>query len=131
FGAVGPGSLNNSGKVVFLASGVGITSDIFMWDDGVVTKVAAVGDSAPGGGTFSFLGTESAGFADGTNIPVGPLPDINGSDQITFRAIVSGGTTERGIIVRTGAVDEWYVKVPDPTPIGGTYFDMQAASINN
>ena len=132
FGAVGPGSLNNSGKVVFLAAPVGsINSDIFMWDDGVVTKVAAVGDPAPEGGTFSFLGTESAGFQDGTNIPVGPLPDINDSDQIAFRAIVSGGITERGIVVRTGQVDEWYVKVPDPTPIGGTYFDMQAASINN
>jgi hypothetical protein len=132
FGAVGPGSLNNSGKVVFLAAPVGsINSDIFMWDDSVVTKVAAAGDPAPEGGTFSFLGTESAGFQDGTNIPVGPLPDINDSDQIAFRAIVSGGITERGIVVRTGKVDEWYVKVPDPTPIGGTYFDMQAASINN
>jgi hypothetical protein len=132
FGAVGPGSLNNNGQVVFLASAVGtINSDIFMWNNGVVTKVAAVGDPAPGGGTYSFLGTESAGFQDGTNIPVGPVPDINDSDQIAFRAIVSGGITQRGIVVRTGQADEWYVKVPDPTPIGGTYLDMQAASINN
>ena len=132
FGAVGPGSLNNNGQVVFLASAVGIlNSDIFMWDNGVVTKVAAVGDPAPEGGTYSFLGTESAGFQDGTNIPVGPVPDINDSDQIAFRAIVSGGITQRGIVVRTGQADEWYVKVPDPTPIGGTYLDMQAASINN
>ena len=133
FGAVGPGSLNNNGQVVFLASAVGTTnSDIFMWDNGVVTKVAAVGDPAPGGGTYSLLGTESAGgFPDGTNIPVGPVPDINDSEQIAFRAIVSGGITTRGIVVRTGATDEWYVKVPDPTPIGGTYFDMQAPSINN
>jgi hypothetical protein len=132
FGAVGPGSLNNNGQVVFLASAVGtINSDIFMWDNGVVTKVAAVGDPAPEGGTFSGLGVESAGFQDGTNIPVGPVPDINDSDQIAFRAIVSGGITQRGIVVRTGQADEWYVKVPDPTPIGGTYFDMQAPSINN
>jgi hypothetical protein len=132
FGAVGPGSLNNNGQVVFLASPVGdLSSDIFMWDNGTVTKVAARGDPAPGGGTFSFLGTESAGFQDGTNIPVGPIPDINDSDQFAFKAIVTGGITERGIIVRTGQADEWYVKVPDPTPIGGTYFDMQAASINN
>jgi hypothetical protein len=132
FGAVGPGSLSNSGKVLFLASPEGdISSDIFMWDNGSVTKVAARGDPAPGGGTFSFLGTESFGFQDGTNIPVGPIPDINDSDQIAFRAIVTGGITERGIVVRTGQVDEWYVKVPDPTPIGGTYLDMQAASINN
>ena len=97
----------------------------------MVTKVAAVGDPAPGGGTYTFLGTESAGFQDGTNIPVGPLPDINDSGQIAFRAVVSGGITQRGIVVRTGQTDEWYVKVPDPTPIGGTYLDMQAASINN
>ncbi len=133
FGAVGPGSLNNNGKVVFLASQVGetVNSNLFMWDNGVVTKVAAIGDPAPGGGTFSGLGTESFGFQDGTSIPVGPVPDINDSDQIAFRAIVSGGITQRGIVVRTGQVDEWYVKVPDPTPIGGTYLDMQAASINN
>jgi hypothetical protein len=102
-----------------------------MWDNGVVTKVAALGDPAPGGGTFSGLGTESFGFQDGTFIPGGPVPDINDSDRIAFRAIVSGGITGRGIVVRTGQVDEWYVKVPDPTPIGGTYFDMQAPSINN
>jgi hypothetical protein len=132
FGAVGPGSLNNNGQVVFLAAAVGTNnSNIFMWDNGVITKVAATGDPAPGGGTYSLLGTESAGFADGTNIPVGPVPDINDPGQIAFRAIVTGGITQRGIVVRTGQVDEWYVKVPDPTPIGGTYFDMQAASINN
>ena len=134
FGAVGPGSINNEGQVVFLASPVGdtINSNLFMWDNGVVTKVAALGDPAPGGGTFSGLGTESlGGFPDGTSIPIGPVPDINDSNQIAFRAIVSGGITGRGIVVRTGQVDEWYVKVPDPTPIGGTYADMQAASINN
>ena len=133
FGAVGPGSLNNNGKVVFLASPVGdtVNSNLFMWDNGVVTKVAAIGDPAPGGGTFSALGTESFGFQDGTFIPVGPVPDMNDSDQIAFRAIASGSITDRGIVVRTGQVDEWYVKVPDPTPIGGTYLDMQAAAINN
>jgi len=134
FGAVGPGSINNNGKVVFLASPAGetINSNLFMWDNGVVTKVAAVGDPAPGGGTFSALGTESiGGFPDGTSIPIGPVPDINDSDQIAFRAIVTGGITQRGIVVRTNQVDEWYVKVPDPTPIGGTYLDMQAAAINN
>jgi hypothetical protein len=133
FGAVGPGSINNNGKIVFLASQEGetINSNLFMWDNGVVTKVAALGDPAPEGGTFSGLGTESFGFQDGTFIPTGPVPDINDSDQIAFRAIVTGGITGRGIVVRTGQVDEWYVKVPDPTPIGGTYLDMQAASINN
>ena len=71
-----------------------------MWDNGVVRKVAALGDPAPEGGTFSGLGTESlGGFPDGTSIPIGPVPDIDDSDQIDFRAIVSGGTTGRGIVV--------------------------------
>ena len=132
FDAVGPGSVNNNGKVVFLACPQGsINANLFLWDNGTVTKVAAVGDPAPGGGTFSLLGTESYGFPDGTNIPAGPTPDINDQDQIAFRAIVSGGITERGIIVRTGGIDDWYIKASDPTPIGGTYLDIQAASINN
>ncbi len=132
FEAVGPGSLNNNGKVVFIASPVGsINSDIFQWDNGTVSKVAAAGDPAPGGGTITFLGTESYGFLDGTNIPVGPVPDINDLNQITFREIVSGGVAERGIIVRTDGIDDWYIKAADPTPIGGTYLDFQAASINN
>jgi hypothetical protein len=132
FGAVGPGSINDQGDVVFLASPVGsINSNIFLWHTGVTTKVAAIGDPAPGGGVYSLLGTESLGFADGTSIPVGPLPDINNNGQISFRAIVSGGTTSRGVIVSTGGAHLWYVKVGEPTPAGGTYFDFQAASINN
>ena len=133
FGAIGPGSMNNNGKIVFLASPAGqnFVANIFQWNDGVVSAVAAIGDPAPGGGTFSTLATDFLGFQDGTTIPVGPVPDINDSDQIAFKAIVSGGITERGIVVRTNQVDEWYVKVPDPTPIGGTYLDMQAAAINN
>ncbi len=132
FDAVGPGSINNNGKVVFLACPQGsINADIYLWSNGIVTKVAAVGDPAPGGGTFSLLGTESYGFPDGTNIPAGPTPDINDQDQIAFRAIVSGGITDRGIIVRTDGIDDWYIKASDSTPIGGTYLDIQAASINN
>ena len=82
-----------------------------MWDNGVVTKVAALGDPAPGGGTFSGLGVESFGFQDGTFVPFGPVPDINDSDQIAFRAIVTGGITGRGIVVGPNQVDEWYVPI--------------------
>lgn len=133
FDSVSPGVISNSGKVFFLALPTpgSFDSDLFMWDNGVVTKVAATGDPAPGGGTYSIIGSQSVGYVDGTTMPIGPLPDINDSDQITFRAIVSGGITDRGIIVRTNGVDQWYVKVPDPTPIGGTYLSMEAPSINN
>ena len=133
FATVGPGTLNNGRKVVFPASSDsgGFNTSLFMWDNGVITKVAALGDPAPGGGTFSILGGGILGFVDGTSVPVNPLPAINDVDQVAFRAIVSGGITERGIIIRTAGVNEWSVKVPDPTPIGGTYADMQAPSLNN
>ena len=60
FGAVGPARSTTAERSSFLRRlWAAINSDLFMWDDGVVTKVAAVGDPAPGGGTFSVLGTES------------------------------------------------------------------------
>jgi hypothetical protein len=134
FDRIGPGSLNDDGTVVFLASppGDGLTrADAFRWQDGVVTKIAAVGDPAPGGGFFSHIGTEAFGYIDGTYIPSGPVPDINDANQICFNAYVAGGITTAGVIVRTGAVDQWYVKAPDPTPAGGTYIGMWAAAIND
>ena len=133
FDSVSPGVISNTGQVFFLALPTpgSFNSDLFMWENGVVTKVAATGDPAPGGGTYSIIGSQSVGYVDGTTMPIGPLPDINDSGDIAFRAIVSGGITDRGIIVRRNGVDQWYVKVPDPTPIGGTYLSMEAPSINN
>lgn len=131
FTAVGPGSVNSAGTVAFLArTGGGTNSNAYLWKNGVVTKIAAIGDPAPLGGTFTLIGTESLGFTDGTQIPGGPLPDVNDSEQITFRAIASGGPVSRGIIVSQGGVHQWAVKAGDPAPQGGTFFDMQGAMIN-
>ena len=133
FATVSPGSLNNGGKVVFTAStdSGGFNTSIFMWDNGIVSKVAALGDPAPGGGTFSFLGGNILGFVDGTSIPVNPLPKINDVDQVAFHASVTSGITQQGIIIRTTGVNRWAVKAGDPTPIGGTYLDFFAPSLNN
>ena len=129
FGAVGPGTLNNSGGVVFLASAVGTTtSDIFTWRNGVITKVDAVGDPSPGGGTYTSLGTGGLTFIDGTTIPVSPLPDINDVNQIAF---VAGATNKSGIILRTGTTDHWDIRVGDLTPVGGRFTAMQSPSLNN
>lgn len=133
FGAIGPGSMNNHRVVAFLASPPATTnSDLFQWDplSGVVTKIAAAGDPAPGGGSFTLLGTEAFGFADGTNVPAGPVPALNDCGVIAFRAIVNFSSTGRGIVVRTNGVDAWYVRSGDPTPAGGTYVDMQGAALN-
>jgi hypothetical protein len=79
---------------------------------------------------MQLLGTESFGFQDGTNVPAGPVPAINDCGTIAFRAIVSGGITSRGVIVRAAGVDTWYLKAGDPTPAGGTFTDFQGAALN-
>jgi hypothetical protein len=129
--AVGPGSINSQADVVFAAreSTTGFVN-ILRWSNGVLSVVAAVGDAAPGGGTFQLLVSETLGYADGTTIPIGPLPDVNDAGQVSFRAIVSGGSTSRGLIVTTGGTHDWYVRAGDPTPAGGTYFDFQGAILN-
>ena len=127
---VGPGSINDAQTVVFAAWGSGAANDLVLkWQGGTVTKVAANGDLAPSGGAFQFLITESLGFVDGSTIHCGPLPDINDVGQISFRAITTGGS--RGVIVQTSGVNQWYVLAGDPTPHGGTYFDLQGACIND
>jgi hypothetical protein len=132
FVEVGPGSLDNSGRVAFLATRSGSTyADVFLWKNGSVQKVAMVGDPAPGGGTFSYLGTERFGFQDGTYIPTGPIPDINDNGQIAFRAYVSGGPFPGGLLVSENGVHQWSVRAGDPTPMGGTYADFFAPLINN
>lgn len=127
---VGPGSLNDAQTVVFAAWGSAAQNDLILqWQNGVVSLVAANGDPAPGGGNYALLITESLGFIDGTTIHCGPLPDINNPGEICFRAITNQG--RRGIVVVTSGVHAWYVQDTDPTPHGGTYFDMQAACIND
>jgi hypothetical protein len=129
FTQVGPGSVGDGGDVVFIAkTGAAAAVNIFRWKAGVTTKVAAVGDAAPGGGTFSQLGTESVGFVDGTTIPVGPLPAVNAAGQVAFRAIVG---SQHRLIVSTAGVHALYLKGGDVPPGGGKYDGFQAPALNN
>jgi hypothetical protein len=130
FAMIGPGSLDDAGAVAFLASGsTAGPSDVFLWNGASVSKVAAVGDPAPLGSTYLFLGTESFGFQDGTTIPVGPVPDIDAAGNVVFRAITASG--RRGIVQRSaGGVSSWKVRDLEPAPGGGTFFDFQGANVN-
>lgn len=130
--AIGPGSLNNAGDVVLLASTDGqLRSDVLIWRDGVLSKYVAVGDPAPGGGQFVTIGTESWGLADGSQVPGGPVPAINDRGQIAFRGEVSGGIATGGVFVSEDGMHQWLVKRGDPVPGGGTYIDIQAPILNN
>lgn len=130
--SVGPGTVNNAGVVAFLAvsNGPSTLSDVLLWNAGSLSKVAAAGDAAPGGGIFTSVGSEAFIPPDGLAIPVGRVPDINDAGQVTFRALLSGGLSNAGIFVSSGGVHQWYVAGGDATPDGGTFIDFQAAMIN-
>src|SRR5262249_13109819 len=129
---IGPGSLNNSRQVVFLAlTGFSTDGNLFLWDNGVISKVAAAGDPAPGGGFFWAIGTERLGCRGRTTMPTRPPGATNDPGQISFRGYVTGGEALGGIFLSDGTTHQWYVRVGDPTPMGGTYADFAAASLSN
>ena len=127
---VGPGSLSDAGTVVFLASEASSGgSDILRWQAGTLSTIAAAGDFSPHGSPYQFLGTESFGFVDGTDIPVGPLPDIDAAGNVVFRAITADG--RRGIVHHDEFDTEvWLVRDQDAAPGGGTFLDLQGAMLN-
>ena len=130
FARVGPGSLSDTGEVAFLASELGGTAsaDVFAWDGASVRAIAVTGDVSPDGSTYQFLGSETFGFADGSFIPAGPVPDIDARGNIVFRAITAGG--RRGIVHHDEfGTQLWLVRDQDPAPGGGTFFDLQGASL--
>ncbi|HTE05262.1 MAG TPA: hypothetical protein VK824_03620, partial [Planctomycetota bacterium] len=128
FSEVGPGAVSSAGVVVFLArTGASSAINLFRWSGDVTSKLVAVGDPAPGGGTYTMLGTETLGFVDGTTIPVGPLPALNDAGMVAFRAIV--GSEHRLIVIKAG-VPTLYLRSGDPTPAGGTYDGFQAPNLD-
>lgn len=130
-GQVGMGSINDAGDVVFLALGAsGPSEQILRWSNGVLSKVAAVGDPAPLGGAYTHVGGEMLGLPDGTTLPVGPLPDINVHGDVAFRAVTSG-VAERGIVLVRAGVPQWYVGTTDASPLGGNYVDIVAAHLSD
>jgi hypothetical protein len=132
FSSIGPGSMNNARQVVFLAlTGASNDGNLFFWDDGAISKVAAAGDPAPGGGFFWAIGTERLGYADGTMMPTGPLGAINDMGQISFRGYVTGGESLGGIFLSDRMTHQWYARHGESTPMGGTYADFAAPSLNN
>jgi len=59
---------------------------IFLADAGHVTKVAAFGDSLPGGGTLAEFGAH-------------PLPSLNNAGHVGFEAHIAGGRATEGVFL--------------------------------
>jgi hypothetical protein len=80
--------VNVRGQVAFYATVLRAPAreGIFLAEAGRVTKVAAFGDAAPGGGTL-------AGFA------AHPVPALNAAGHVAFGARIVGGRTTEGIFL--------------------------------
>jgi hypothetical protein len=80
--------VNAHGQVAFYATVLHgpAREGIFLADAGQVTKVAAFGDSLPGGGTLAEFGAH-------------PLPALNNAGHVAFAAQVAGGRATEGIFL--------------------------------
>src|SRR5215831_16620621 len=80
--------VNARGQVAFYATVLHgpAREGIFLADAGQVTKVAAFGDSLPGGGTLAEFGAH-------------PLPALNNAAHVAFAAQVAGGRATEGIFL--------------------------------
>src|SRR2546428_422090 len=83
--------VNSHGHVAFFATILrGRTSEGYFRATGRrIDTIAAQGDAAPGGGTFSGFGRH-------------PIPALNEAGDVAFAAAVSGGKTVEGIFATTG-----------------------------
>src|SRR5215469_13023255 len=79
---------NAKGEVAFFATLLRApgSEGIFLSSGRGISKVAAEGDRAPGGGTLSGLGRH-------------PVPSINAAGAVAFAAAVAGGRTVEGVFV--------------------------------
>jgi len=80
--------VNARGQVAFYATVLHgpAREGIFLADAGVVTKVAAFGDSLPGGGTLAEFGAH-------------PLPALNSAGHVAFAAQIAGGRATEGVFL--------------------------------
>src|SRR5215467_13619625 len=80
--------INSKGQIAFFATVLrGRASEGFFFSSGTqITKLAADGDPAPGGGVFSGFGRH-------------PVPALNDAGELAFAATIAGARAVEGIFV--------------------------------
>src|SRR5271168_2765152 len=80
--------VNARGEVAFYATVLHAAAreGIFLAKAGQVTKIAAFGDSLPGGGTLAEFGAH-------------PLPSLNAAGHVAFEAQIAGGRATEGVFL--------------------------------
>ncbi len=109
--AISVGSLNDAGAVVFLAIGSSPGDEqILLWKEGVLSKVARVGDPAPTPGeTYGSFGWGTGyGLPDGTYLPLKFIPDVNNHDAVAFTVAYTLPSALHGAVVVRGSRADWH-----------------------
>lgn len=107
----GQPSINAGGDIAFLATvrrGRETLDAIYLAGRGSLAKIAAAGDPAPGGGTFSALAP----------------PTLNAGRAVAFAAVIEGGQTPGGVFVATDGAMRRVVGAGDPVPGGGMFMRL-------
>src|SRR5881409_559123 len=114
--------VNSHGHVAFFATILrGRTSEGYFRATGRrIDTIAAQGDAAPGGGTFSGFGRH-------------PIPALNEAGDVAFAAAVSGGKTVEGIFATTGRRLRAVAVVGSAAPsiASGTFANLDAPALND
>jgi len=123
-GSLGIGDLNNKGDVAFVVGLAGQSDGgLFLYSGGSVNRVVIAGDPSPIGGTFS-------PFDRGPNEAF-PLPHINGSAAIAFKAFVTNGTASNAIFLASPRAAIKVVAVGDQLPTGETIRVIDTFALND
>lgn len=115
-----PPAMNGAGEVAFgavLTGGEPLNSGIFVDSGGGASGVALVGGSAPApvNGSYSFFG----------------YPTLNDSGEVSFMAVVSGGSKPLAIFLASGDTDAVLVRPGDTAPdTGDGVYAGNAADFN-
>src|SRR5438477_5572568 len=114
--------VNSLGQVAFFATLLrGRASEGFFRATGTrIDTIAAEGDRAPEGGTFSGFGRH-------------PVPALNEAGDLAFAAAVSGGKTVEGIFATTGRRLRAVAVVGSAAPsiASGTFANLDAPALND
>src|SRR5499433_3695957 len=114
--------INSKGQVAFFATVLrGRAGGGFFLSSGTqITKLAADGDPAPGGGVFSGFGRH-------------PVPALNDGGELAFAAAISGARAVEGIFVasRRGMRAIALAGAAAPNIQSGTFASVDAPALND
>ena len=113
--------LNDSGDVAFRAEVTGGSASVgvFLYSGGTITILVLAGDAAPDSGGGSFDDFE--------------VVSINGSGDVAFDSVISGGTASQGLYVASGGSLTTVAMEGDSAPDtgGGTYSGLSFPLVND